>query len=59
MEINRGLGKKGFLDGPETHPDILCVGHRNQYQLKNAIKSGGTIFLLFIFAILFWGSLKF
>ena len=38
--------KKCFLEGPETHPDILCGGHRNQYQFKNAMKSGGTVFLL-------------
>ena len=25
--------------------DILCGGHRNPYQLKNAIKSDGTVFL--------------
>ena len=41
------LTKKCFLEGPETHPDILCGGHRNQYQFTNAIKSGGTVFCLY------------
>ena len=35
---------KCFIEGPETHPDILHGGHRNLYQLENAIKSGGTVF---------------
>ena len=35
--------RKWFLEGPETHPDILRGGHRSQYQFKNAIKSGGTV----------------
>ena len=30
----------------EIHPDILRGGHRNPYQLENAIKSGGTVFFL-------------
>ena len=38
--------KKCFIEGPETHPDILRGGHRNPYQFKNAIKSGGTVFCL-------------
>ena len=37
--------KKCFLEAKKTHPDILCGGHRNPYQLENAIKSGGTVFL--------------
>ena len=45
--IQRGnLIKKFFIGAPETHPDILCGGHRNPYQLESAIKSGGTVFLL-------------
>ena len=36
--------KKCFIEGPETHPDILCGGHRNPYQLENTIKSGETVF---------------
>ena len=39
--------KKCFIEGPETHPDILHGGHRNPYQFKNAIKSGGTVFCLY------------
>ena len=35
-----------FIEGPETHPDILSGGHGNQYQFKNAIKSGGEVFRL-------------
>ena len=38
--------KKSFIEAPETHPDILRGGHRNPYQLENAIKSGGIFFLL-------------
>ena len=34
--------KKG---AKETHPDIFRGGHRNPYQLENAIKSVGTVFL--------------
>ena len=46
--LQRGgpLWKKVFSRAKETHPDILCGGHRNQYQLKNAIKSGGTVFCI-------------
>jgi hypothetical protein len=40
------LWKKCFIEALETHPDILGGGHRNPYQLENAIKSGGTVFLL-------------
>jgi hypothetical protein len=40
------LPKKCFIEGPETHPDILRGGHRNPYQFENAIKSGGTVFCL-------------
>ena len=36
-----------FIEGPETHPDILRGGHRNPNQLKNAIKSGGTVFCMY------------
>jgi hypothetical protein len=39
--------KKCFLEGLETHPDILRGGHRNQYQFKNVLKSGGTVFCLY------------
>ena len=35
--------KKCFLGDKETHLDILRGGHRNPYQLENAIKSGGTV----------------
>ena len=38
------LGKKCFIEAPETHPDILQGGHRNPYQLENTIKSGGIVF---------------
>ena len=39
--------EKSVLEGPETHPDIFRGGHRNPYQLENAIKSGGTVFCLY------------
>ena len=39
------LMKKGFSGAKKTHPDILGGGHRNPYQLGNAIKIGGTVFL--------------
>jgi hypothetical protein len=32
----------------ETHPDILRGGQRNSYQLENAVKSGGTVFCIYI-----------
>ena len=36
-----------FIEAPETLPNILPGGsHRNPYQFKNAIKSGGTVFCL-------------
>ena len=38
------LMKKVFSGAKETHPDILRGGHRNSYQLENAIKSGGIVF---------------
>ena len=41
------LIKKCFLGAKETHPDILRGGHRNPYQLENAIKSGGTVFYIY------------
>jgi hypothetical protein len=41
------LRKKCFIEGPETHPDILLGGQRNPYHLENAIKSGGTLFCLY------------
>ena len=37
--------KKYVIGAKKTHPDILHGGHRNPYQLENAIKSGGTVFL--------------
>ena len=37
-------GKKCFLGAKEKHPDILRDGHRNPYQLENALKSSGTVF---------------
>ena len=37
--------KKVFFGAKETHPDILGGGHRNPYQLENAMKSGGIVFL--------------
>ena len=40
------LWKKCFIEAPETLPNILRGGHRNPYQFKNAIKSGGTVFCL-------------
>ena len=39
--------KKVFLGAKEIHPDILRGGNRNPNQLKNAIKSGGTVFCIF------------
>ena len=39
------LWKKCVIGAKETHPDILRGGHRNPYQLENAIKSVGTVFL--------------
>ena len=39
--------KKVFSGAKETHPDIFCGGHRNPYQLENAIKSGGTVFCIY------------
>ena len=38
--------KRCVIGAKETHPDILRGGHRNPYQFENAIKSGGTVFLL-------------
>ena len=46
--------KKYFIEDPETNPDVLRGGHRNPYQLENAIKSDGTVFCLYhcaVFAI--------
>ena len=40
------LWNKCFVEDPETHPDILGGGHRNPYQMENATKSGGTVFLI-------------
>ena len=31
----------------ETQPYILHGGHRNPYQLENAVKSGGTVFSIY------------
>ena len=39
--------RKCFLGAKETHPDILNGGHRDPYQLKNATKSGGTVFRIY------------
>ena len=39
--------KKVFSGAKETHPDTLRGGHRNPYQLENAIKSGGTVFSIY------------
>ena len=39
--------KKVFIEAPETLPNILRGGHRNPYQFKNALKSGGTVFCLY------------
>ena len=36
-----------YIEGPETHSDILRGGHRNPYQMENAIKSDGTVFCLY------------
>ena len=38
--------KKEFSGAKETHPDILHGGHRNSYQLENAIKKWWDSFLL-------------
>ena len=38
--------EKEFYRSPINTPDILHGGHRNPYQLENALKSGGTVFLL-------------
>ena len=43
------LWKKYFIEGPERHTDILCGGHKNQYQFKNAINIGGTVFCLYVY----------
>ena len=39
--------KKCFIEDPETNPDVLRGGHRNPYQLENAIKSGGIVFCFY------------
>ena len=39
--------KKAFSGAMEKHPDILRGGHKNPYQLENAIKSGGTGFCIY------------
>ena len=45
MNLKGGpLWKKCFQEAKETHPNILRGGHRNPYQLENAINSGGTVF---------------
>ena len=36
--------KKCVIGAKETHPDILHGGHRNPYQLENAINNGGIFF---------------
>ena len=36
--------KKCYIEAPETPLDILRGGHRNPYQLENAIKSGRGVF---------------
>ena len=41
------MKEKCLLEAKETHPDILRGGHRNPYQLENAIKSGGPVFCLY------------
>ena len=51
------LRKKCFIEAPETHPNILHGGHRNPYQFKNAIKSGGTDFCLG--QIVYQGAVKY
>ena len=52
--------KKCFIEDPETNPDVLRGGHRNPYQLENAIKSGGIVFCFNItvqsLPYLAWGS---
>ena len=40
--------KKCVIGAKETHPDILGGGHRNPYQLENAIKSGGPVFCIYL-----------
>ena len=40
------MKKVCYWQAKKTHPYILRCGPRNPYQLKNAIKSGGTVFLL-------------
>ena len=42
------LWKNCVIGAKETHPDILHGGHRNPYQLKNAIKSCGTVFCIYV-----------
>ena len=39
--------KKCFLEAKETHPDILCGGNRNPYQLKKVV---GQFFAYFTWA---------
>ena len=41
------LWKKCLIEGPETRSDTFCVGHRNPYQLENAIKRSGTVFCIY------------
>ena len=41
------IKKMCFIEGPETQLDILRGGHRNPYQLENAVKRGGTVFCLY------------
>ena len=41
-----------FSGAKKTHPDILRGGHRNPYQLENAIKKGGIVCLLISLGIL-------
>ena len=42
----------------KTHPDILPSSHRKPYQLKYAIKSGGTVFCMYhLDSIVYQGAL--
>ena len=47
-EFKGGTHIKKNLEVKETHPDILRCGHKNPYQWENAIKSGGTVFCIYL-----------
>ena len=44
--MNSKGGKKCVIGAKETHPDILRGGHRNPYQLENAIRRWDSFLLI-------------